>query len=83
MGDVEWKTEQEQFLLQKGFFYPHSKEQDVPHVGGLLAGTHIPPLTTYIRRTAPLEINFIYLGNNEICCTFKTCCAISVLLFIS
>jgi len=38
MGDVEWKTEQVHFLLHKGFFYPHSKEQDVPPVGGLLAG---------------------------------------------
>jgi hypothetical protein len=38
MGDTEWKTEQVHFLLHKGFFYPHSKEQDVPHVGGLLAG---------------------------------------------
>jgi hypothetical protein len=38
MGDLEWKTEQVHFLLQKGFFYPHLKEQDVPPVGGLLAG---------------------------------------------
>jgi hypothetical protein len=37
MGDVEWKTEQVQFLLCKGFFYLQSKEQDPP-VGGLLAG---------------------------------------------
>jgi hypothetical protein len=38
MGDVEWKVEQVQFLLLKGFFYPHSQEQDIPPVGGLLAG---------------------------------------------
>jgi hypothetical protein len=38
MGDVEWKTEQVHFLLHKGFFYPHSKEQDVPPIGALLAG---------------------------------------------
>ena len=38
MGDAEWKTEQVHFLLHKGFFYPHSKEQDVPPIGGLLAG---------------------------------------------
>jgi len=37
MGDVEWKTEQVHFLLHKGFFYPHSKEQDVPPIGALLA----------------------------------------------
>jgi hypothetical protein len=37
MGDVEWKMEQVQFLLHKGFFYPHSKE-DLPPVSGLLAG---------------------------------------------
>ena len=38
MGDADWKTEQVHFLLHKGFFYPHSKEQDVPPIGGLLAG---------------------------------------------
>lgn len=38
MGDVEWKIEQTQFLLHKGFFYPSSREQDFPPIGGLLAG---------------------------------------------
>jgi hypothetical protein len=38
MGDVEWKTEQVQFLLHKAFFYPHSKEKDVSPVSALLAG---------------------------------------------
>jgi hypothetical protein len=38
MEDVEWKTEQVQFLLHKGFFYPHSKEKDLALVSGLLAG---------------------------------------------
>jgi hypothetical protein len=38
MGDVEWKIEQTQFLLHKGFFYPPSKDQDYPPIGGLMAG---------------------------------------------
>jgi hypothetical protein len=42
MGDVEWKTEQIQFLLHKGFFYPQSKEENFPPVGGLLAGMQHP-----------------------------------------
>ena len=32
----------------------------------------------YIYKT-PLAVQFTYLGNEEMCCTFKACCTISVL----
>ena len=32
------------------------------------------------RRKTPLETDFIYLGNKEIYCIFKTCCMISFII---
>jgi hypothetical protein len=34
---------------------------------------------TYAHRKTPQGIHFIYLGNNEIYCIFKTCYAVCVL----
>jgi len=53
--------------------------------------THFPIVLTWLtikrpmiayanaQKKIPLEIHYIYLGNKEIYCIFKTCCIISVL----
>ncbi|XP_069699003.1 uncharacterized protein Mybbp1A [Periplaneta americana] len=37
VGDNEWKIEQLRFLLQVGFFYPSTQEQNQAHISPLLA----------------------------------------------
>jgi hypothetical protein len=61
-----------------------------PHINGITAHpdknfTGHQPLKnlhswTQTHIQTPLKIHFIYLGNWEIYCTFKTCCIISILL---
>jgi hypothetical protein len=43
------------------------------------------PVFAYMNspRRTPLEMYFVYLGNKEIYCIFKTCCMITVLFFIN